>query len=83
MAIPPSTVTGDLLRLRDQGMPNLRSGRRGDLVMQAFVRTPKSLTDRQKELLREFGEIEGARLKKSGDTGSFKKFFSKLTGADG
>jgi molecular chaperone DnaJ len=84
LEIPAATTTGDLLRLREQGMPNLRSGRRGDLVMQAFVRTPRNLNDRQRELLREFGEIEGARLKhKSGDSGSFKRFFSKLTGVDG
>lgn len=82
--VPAGTQVGDVLRLRGQGMPNLRSGHRGDLLMQAWLKTPKSMTDRQKELMREFGEIEGARLKKGdkGESGTFKKLFNKLTGQE-
>ena len=39
-------------------MPNVRGGRRGDQIMHCFVRTPKKLTDRQKELFKELAEIE-------------------------
>lgn len=83
--VPAGVQTGEVLRMRNQGMPNLRSGHRGDLLMQAWVKTPKGLSDRQKELLREFGEIEGSRVKKAaekGESGTFKKLFNKLTGQE-
>jgi molecular chaperone DnaJ len=39
-------------------MPNVRGGRRGDLLVEVLVETPKSLTKRQEELFRELAEIE-------------------------
>lgn len=59
LKIPKGTQTGDVLRLRGHGMPNLRSGRKGDLQVQIFVKTPTDLTARQEELLRELGELQG------------------------
>jgi molecular chaperone DnaJ len=76
--VPGGTQTGDLLKLGGQGIPNVRSGSRGDQIMQVFVRTPTSLTDRQRELLKEFAEIDGKRVK-SGESG-FRRLFSRLTG---
>lgn len=49
---------GDVYRLDGQGLPNLRSGRHGDLVAHLRIEIPKKLTSRQKELLREFAETE-------------------------
>ena len=37
------------------GMPQLNSGFRGDMIVEAQVETPKNLTKAQKELLRQFG----------------------------
>jgi molecular chaperone DnaJ len=48
----------ELERIHGQGMPNRRSGARGELIVQVVVETPKSLTKRQEELLRELAEIE-------------------------
>lgn len=80
--VPAGTSTGDLVRLKGKGIPNVRTGTRGDQVMQAFVKTPKSLTDRQKELLTELATIEGAKVR-DGSTGKgFKRFLSRLTGHD-
>jgi molecular chaperone DnaJ len=39
-------------------MPNVRSGRKGDLRVFVVVETPEKLTKRQEELLREMAEIE-------------------------
>ena len=39
-------------------MPNVRGGRRGDLLVQVIVETPRNLTKRQEELLRELAEID-------------------------
>jgi len=77
--IPPGTQTGDLLRIRGQGMPNVRSGRRGDQIMHCFVRTPKKLSERQKELFRELAEIEGQKVG-DGPEGSIRRFLSRLAG---
>ncbi len=56
--IPPESQTGKRLRLSGKGMPKLRAeGAYGDLLIDLFVQTPVKLTSRQKELLKEFGEI--------------------------
>ena len=80
--VPAGTQTGDLLRLRGQGMPNLRNKQRGDQIMQAFVKTPMKLSDRERELLEELAAIQGAKVKAYGQSTGFKKFFSKLAGHD-
>ena len=83
LTIPPGTRTGALLRLPGQGVPNVRSGNRGDQVMQAFVETPSALTDRQKELLREFAAIDGEKVKEREGQGNLRRFLSRLTGHEG
>lgn len=52
--------SGDQVRLKNKGMPILKSGGAfGDLYVSFKVETPTNLTDRQKELLREFAAEEG------------------------
>ena len=80
--VPAGTQNGDLLRLMDKGTPNVRSGRRGDQVMQVLIHTPKNLTDRQRALLKELAEIEGAKVRDQAG-GSLRKFLSKITGNEG
>jgi len=58
LTIKPATQHGDLHRVRSKGLPNLRSGMRGDLIVVYMIEIPKKLTARQKELLREFAETE-------------------------
>jgi molecular chaperone DnaJ len=55
--IAPETQTGQVLRLRGKGIKGVRSAHPGDLLCEIVVETPVKLTDRQKELLREFGEL--------------------------
>jgi molecular chaperone DnaJ len=50
--------SGEVVRLAGRGFPNVRSGRKGDLLLQIIVETPRHLTRRQQELLRELAEIE-------------------------
>jgi molecular chaperone DnaJ len=56
--IPRGTQPGDVFSLRGQGIPNVHTGRPGDLLVQAVVEVPKKLTKRHEELLRELAEIE-------------------------
>jgi molecular chaperone DnaJ len=57
--VPPGTQTGQRFRLRERGVPSPRDGRRGDLVVEVRLVLPKVLDERSKELLREFGRING------------------------
>lgn len=52
--IPEGCETGKQFRLKGKGMPVLRSKTLGDMYIQVDVETPKNLTPRQRELLREF-----------------------------
>ncbi|GGE44565.1 chaperone protein DnaJ [Primorskyibacter flagellatus] len=52
--IPEGSQSGRQMRLRGKGMPALRGGPAGDMMIELAVETPVNLTARQKELLREF-----------------------------
>ena len=54
--IPEGTQTGAQFRIRGQGIPSLKNGVKGDLILTVVVETPKRLTEKQKTLLRELEE---------------------------
>lgn len=56
VTIPEGSQTGKRMRLKGKGMPSLRGGPNGDLVVELFVETPTHLTARQKDLLKQFAE---------------------------
>lgn len=56
--IRAGTQHGEMFRIKGKGVPSLRSGRAGDLVVVLAVEIPKKLTGKQAELLREFAETE-------------------------
>ena len=53
LKIPAGTQSGSQFRLRGEGFPRFRGSDRGDLLVTAQVDLPRSLTARQRELLRE------------------------------
>jgi molecular chaperone DnaJ len=55
--VPAGSQTGKQMRLRAKGMPALRGGGSGDMLIELAVETPVNLTGRQKELLREFEKL--------------------------
>ncbi|MDG1280304.1 MAG: molecular chaperone DnaJ [Pseudorhodobacter sp.] len=55
--VPAGSQTGKQMRLRSKGMPALRGGGVGDMLIELAVETPVNLTSRQKELLREFEKL--------------------------
>jgi len=57
LRVPPGTQSGQRFRLRERGVPAVRDGRRGDLVVEVRLMLPRVLDERSKELLREFGKI--------------------------
>jgi molecular chaperone DnaJ len=56
--LEPGTQTGEVIRLKGEGVPDLKGHGRGDLFIDIRVKTPENLNKRQEELLREFAEIE-------------------------
>jgi molecular chaperone DnaJ len=59
MKIPPGTENGQVFRLKGNGVPYLGSYGRGDQLVKINIRVPKKLTPRQKELLKEFSNLDG------------------------
>ena len=55
--VPAGSQTGKQMRLRAKGMPALRGGGSGDMLIELAVETPVNLTGRQRELLREFEKL--------------------------
>jgi molecular chaperone DnaJ len=55
--VPAETQSGRTFRLRGKGIKGVRSTHPGDLYCHVVIETPVNLTSRQKELLREFDEI--------------------------
>ena len=55
--VPAGSQTGKQMRLRAKGMPALRGGGHGDMLIEMAVETPVNLTSRQKELMREFEKL--------------------------
>jgi molecular chaperone DnaJ len=82
VTIPAGTQTGDQFRLKGKGMSVLRSTQRGDLYIQVSVETPRNLTRRQQELLREFekegGETDGTSPESEGFFAKVKEFWDGL-----
>ncbi len=72
--VPAGSQTGKQMRLRGKGMPALRGGGTGDMVIEFAVETPINLTTRQRELLREFESL----AENNNPEGS--SFFSKVKG---
>lgn len=59
LTIPAGIQSGQVLRMRKKGLPDLRGSYRGDLLVRIQVVTPKTLSSKQKELLKELKTIEG------------------------
>jgi molecular chaperone DnaJ len=62
LTIPPGTQFGQVFRLQGEGLPNLRTGRKGDLIAIAKVEVPRKLTREQEKLLRQFAESEDEKV---------------------
>ena len=63
LRVPPGTQSGQRFRLRERGAISTRDGRRGDLVVEARLMLPQLLDERSKELLREFGRLNGESVR--------------------
>ena len=59
--IPAGTQNGKQFRLKEKGMPMMRSKNYGDLYIQAITEVPVYLTKEQKSLLEKFKKLEDTK----------------------
>ena len=73
---PEGTQPEQVFCIRGEGVPHLRGGGKGDLYVTASVEIPKKLSEKQKNLLREFEDsASGNQYEKK------KSFFDRLKDA--
>ncbi|MFP4158327.1 MAG: molecular chaperone DnaJ [Desulfobacterales bacterium] len=70
--IPKGTQYGDIIKLTNQGIPSLRTGLPGDELVEVALKTPKHMSKRQEEILREFEKLESEKL-----TSRIKRIFTR------
>ena len=71
--IPDGTQSGTTFTLKNKGIPDINTKRKGDMIIKVAVETPKNLNSKQKELLLAFAESLGE------NNGTKKQsFFKKL-----
>ena len=70
--IPQGSQSGRQMRLRNKGMPAIKSSQIGDMFIELAIETPVNLTSRQKELLLEFEKLSEDNNPES------KSFFSSV-----
>lgn len=76
MKLPAGTESGKLFRMRDKGMPDLRSeGAYGDLFVRVMINVPKKLNAEQRRLLEEFAKASDEDIT---GTGSLKEKMKKM-----
>jgi molecular chaperone DnaJ len=83
LKIPSETQTGKLFRMRGKGVKPVRGGMTGDLLCRVNVETPVKLSNKQKDLIKEFEKsIQESGKKHSPQHASWgdrvKSFFDDL-----
>lgn len=58
LQIPEGTQSGKMMRVRGEGVANVHGQGKGDLIVRLTVETPVSLSEKQKEVLKSFAELE-------------------------
>ena len=61
LKVPPETQNGRIFRLAGQGMPHLGRSTRGDLMAKVSVVLPTSLSEKERDLFRQLGQMRPDR----------------------
>lgn len=73
LEIPPGTQPGDKIVLKGEGLPDWRSGKRGDLILSLQIELPKKISSEGEKLLRNLAEMEGWLNGKTSEKNSKEK----------
>ncbi len=74
LSVEPGVQHGQRLVLAHAGIPKLRGGGRGDLIVELSVEIPKKLTKEQRALLEKYAELSNEDTAKNGQ-GFFQRIF--------
>ncbi len=79
LTIPEGTQSGKVFRIKGKGFPNVHGRGKGDFLIHIIVETPSHLTEKQKEILKEFATTEGVdnHPQKKSFVEKIKSFFSE------
>jgi molecular chaperone DnaJ len=82
LTVPEGTQSGKIFLIKGKGFPNVHGRGKGDLKVRILVETPTHLTQKQKEILLEFGKTEGIdnHPGKKSFIEKIKSFFSDFSG---
>jgi molecular chaperone DnaJ len=77
LEIAPGSQHGEVFKMRGKGLPDIRAHRTGDELIQILIEIPRKLSDRQRDLLREFAasETEQAMPQQKGFVNKLKEVF--------
>jgi len=73
LRIPKGTQSGNVLKMKGRGLPDIHGYGRGDQLVQVIIETPRKLTKEQEELLKKFAETEDIHI-----TPQRKSFLEKV-----
>lgn len=74
LKIPAGTQTGTKFRLKGKGVPNIRGYGTGDQHVIVRIITPSKLSEKQKQLLKEFADVSGSVPFGGHENSFFSKF---------
>ncbi len=77
--VPEGTQPSTVVRMKGKGIPHVRSGVRGDMLIKLTVEVPKNLSSEQKEIIAEFAKASGENNYKQRKSfaDKMKDFFDK------
>ena len=81
LEIRAGTQSGSEVVLSGQGVPGLRGGNRGNIVVRVIVETPARLDERQEELLQELAALRGEEAPTGKVEPHHKSVFGRLRDA--
>jgi molecular chaperone DnaJ len=81
LKIPAGTQSGQQFRLRHKGVPDMRSGERGDQIVTVHVNIPDALTEEQRELISRLASTFGSEV--TPQPAASRGFFDKVKDALG
>jgi molecular chaperone DnaJ len=81
LKVPAGTQSGQQFRLRQKGVPDMRTGDRGDQIVTIHVVIPESLTDEQRDLIGKLAATFGSEV--TPQPAATRGFFDKVKDALG
>jgi molecular chaperone DnaJ len=83
VTIPAGVQSGEILRLRGLGLPELNGAVRGDQLVRVIVWTPDELSGEQERILKQLREVESPapeKIKRRSHKGFWSKVKEAFTG---